>query len=126
MNQHEVYMDILYINEKEKAARLLEEARHSSIFWSFFIGSTLTSTIPGISIAGPDPEGTLLTPTLDVEYLELGKPRTVPVIPVTPEGLPTPAIITRAMMRKKQLPHLIINAGAHAEPLVPHVSLPSR
>ncbi|MGC8597585.1 MAG: nicotinate mononucleotide-dependent phosphoribosyltransferase CobT [Thermocladium sp.] len=119
-------MDILYINEKEKATRLLEEARRSSTFWSFFIGSTLTSTIPGISIAGPDPEGTLLTPTLDVEYLELGKPRTMPIIPVTPEGLPTPAIITRAMMRRIQLPHLIINAGAHAEPLVPHVSLPSR
>jgi len=64
----------------------------------YVIASTKTSTIPGISLAGQAPLFTLFTPTLDVEYLYHGAPVSFPVIPTTPEGIPTPAIITLQLL----------------------------
>jgi uncharacterized protein (TIGR00303 family) len=90
----------------------------------FFIASTKTSTIPGISIAGANPELTLYTPTLDVEYLVFGMPRTLSVIPVTPDGLPTPALITRAILQLIRAPYMVVNAGVYRSPLVPSIMLP--
>ncbi len=91
------------------------------------IGSTRTSTIPGISIAGASPEATLLTPTLDVEYLVAGRPLTLDVVPVTPEGIPTPALLTRASLSLiGDVPVMVVDSGASRAPLIPHVALPSR
>ncbi|BAA81039.2 conserved hypothetical protein [Aeropyrum pernix K1] len=89
-------------------------------------GSTRTSTIPGISIAGPSPEATLYTPTLDIEYLVAGRPLTLDVVPVSPEGVPTPAVITRAVARAFNIPLLPVDAGSWTEARVPHAKLPSR
>ncbi|MFN4046233.1 MAG: nicotinate mononucleotide-dependent phosphoribosyltransferase CobT, partial [Acidilobaceae archaeon] len=91
-----------------------------------FIASTRTSTIPGISVAGSSPEATLYTPALDVEYLIAGRPITLNVIPVTPEGIPTPALITRAALRLLNIPTLIVDAGSFVEPKIPHIRLSSR
>jgi uncharacterized protein (TIGR00303 family) len=88
-------------------------------------GSTKTSTIPGISVAGPSPEATLYTPTLDVEYLLLGRTVTMNVIPVAPSGVPTPALITRAIAKHLGIPILVVEAGCYVVPRVPHVRLPS-
>lgn len=88
-------------------------------------GSTRTSTIPGISIAGPSPEGTLYTPTLDLEYLMTGSPITLPVIPVSPEGLPTPAVIARALHSRIRTPVMPVDSGMAYSPKVPHIRIPS-
>lgn len=96
------------------------------IIFVIVAGSTRTSTIPGISVAGPSPEVTMLTPILDVEYLLAGKPITLNAVPVTPEGLPTPAVITRALVYRLGLPVLVVDAGCSSPPRVPHVALPSR
>jgi len=117
--------DLLVIGPEERAERLLEKLSSRTLF-SVVAGSTKTSTIPGISIAGPSPEATLYTPTLDVEYLLAGKPVTLDVVPVSPEGLPTPALITRAVLEAIGGPVLVVNAGCAYEPRVPHVALPSR
>jgi len=92
----------------------------------YFIASTKTSTIPGISCAGATPEATLFTPALDVEYLVLGEPKSKREIPVTPEGLPTPAVITRAALSLMGDPMMVVDAGSYIEPRIPHVDLPSR
>ncbi len=84
-------------------------------------GTTEVSAIPGISIAGPSPEATHYTPTLDVEYLVAGKPLTLDVIPATPTGIPTPALVTRALTRG--LPKLVVDAGCKYPPKVPAVNL---
>jgi uncharacterized protein (TIGR00303 family) len=88
-------------------------------------GSTLTSTVPGLSIAGPSPEGTLYTPSLDLEYLVLGMPKTLNVVPMTPDGLPTPAVITRAVLELIKVPYLVVDAGTYYGIRAPHVKLPS-
>ncbi|MEM0492050.1 MAG: TIGR00303 family protein [Acidilobaceae archaeon] len=90
-----------------------------------FIGSTRTSTIPSISIAGASPEATLYTPALDAEYLVLGRPLTFNIIPVTPDGIPTPALLSRAALSLTGLPVLIVDTGSFIKPKVPYVSLPS-
>jgi uncharacterized protein (TIGR00303 family) len=107
--------------------RALDVIADSPLLFSVVIGSTRTSAIPGISIAGPTPEATLLTPTLDVEYLVAGKPLSLDAIPVTPEGIPTPALLTRASLGLAgDVPVLVVDAGAYRQPLIPHVALPSR
>lgn len=90
-----------------------------------FGGSTLTSTIPGITIAGPSPEATLWTPTLDLEYLVAGRPVSMGVVPVSPEGLPTPAVITRALLPRLGVGLVAVDAGCFYGLRVPHLRLPS-
>lgn len=96
------------------------------ILATYVIGSTKTSLIPSISIAGSMPIATLFTPALDVEYLVFGKPITLDIIPTTPDGIPTPAIITRVALTLSGIPYLIIDSGSYIEPLTPKVVLPSR
>ncbi|MEM0439696.1 MAG: TIGR00303 family protein [Sulfolobales archaeon] len=92
----------------------------------YVIASTRTSTIPGISIAGASPELTLYTPALDVEYLVRGKPLSLDVIPVTPDGIPTPALLSRACLNLIGSKPLIVDAGSYIDPQISHVDLPSR
>ena len=87
-------------------------------------GSTLTSTIPGLSVAGRTPEDTLYTPTLDLEYLVAGAPVSAQAVPVTPEGLPTPAVITRSVLQLVRVPYMVVDAGTFYGIGVPHVRLP--
>ena len=110
------------------ASRALRALRESPVYiFTVFAASTKTSTIPGITAAGPSPEATLYTPTLDVEYLVTGRPLTLDVIPVTPEGIPTPAVVSRASLRL--VPDrrvVVVDAGAWYEPRIPVERLPSR
>jgi len=94
--------------------------------FTLFIGSTKTSTIPGISIAGATPEATLYTPTLDAEYLLAGRPLSLDVVPVSPEGVPTPALVSRALLRLLGVPALVVDTGSYIAPKIPYVALPSR
>jgi len=87
------------------------------------LGNTEISTIPGISVAGATPELTKLTPPADAEYLFYEKPKIIDVIPVTPEGHPTPAIITKAAKELADFPIIIVRGGTYLAPLVPHVHI---
>ena len=83
------------------------------------LGNTLLSTVPGISGAGPTPDGTLWTPVLDAELVTCGAITSFPMKPNTPTGCPTPASITRAMMELSGIRPLFINAGLRHSPTVP-------
>jgi len=87
------------------------------------LGNTEISTVPGISAAGATPELTKLTPVADAEYIFHEKPLTIDVIPVTPEGHPTPAIITKAARELANFPVLVVRGGTYLAPLVPHVHI---
>ncbi len=117
---------LIYARLKDKGRKFIEDVKGRRVFALYFIGSTKTSTIPGISIAGATPELTLYTPAVDVEYLVLGKPVSSEHIPVTPEGIPTPALITRAVLEKTGMPFMVVDAGSFIEPKIPHTLLPSR
>jgi len=110
----------------EELPKALENARRSRLLALYFIGSTKTSTIPGLSVAGATPELTLYTPACDVEYMVYGRPKSFDAIPVTPEGIPTPAVITRACLKLCSFPYVVVDVGSALEPKIPHISLPSR
>ncbi len=116
----------LCVNNSEGCHLLASEVASRRLYLFYFIASTRTSTIPGISIAGQSPEGTLYTPALDVEYLVLGFPKSSNVVPMTPEGLPTPAVITRASISVLDEPVAIVDSGSFIEPRIPHIDLPSK
>ncbi|MDV3104509.1 nicotinate mononucleotide-dependent phosphoribosyltransferase CobT [Thermococcus waiotapuensis] len=87
------------------------------------LGNTEISTVPGISVAGATPELTKLTPVADAEYLFHERPLTLDVIPVTPEGHPTPAIITKAARELANFPLLVVRGGTYLAPLVSHLHI---
>lgn len=87
------------------------------------LGTTDTSLIPGITVAGASPELTHYTPPADAEYLILGRCKILKGVPVTPEGIPTPALITRAAVGLSKAPVIVANAGLKHKPLIPFVDL---
>ena len=90
------------------------------------IGTTETAKIPGLSAAGANPEVTDYTPPADVEFLQYGECRCMEGVPVTPEGIPTPALITRVALKLASIPLLVLNAGVKVRPEMPYVEVGGR
>jgi uncharacterized protein (TIGR00303 family) len=87
------------------------------------ISYTATSEIPGLTVAGANPELVKYTPAADAEFLYYGRCRCIDVVPATPDGKPTPALITRAALNTAGMPFLVVDAGAKIKPSIPFVSL---
>jgi uncharacterized protein (TIGR00303 family) len=83
------------------------------------LANTLLSTVPGLSGAGPSPEGSLLVPNLDAELIIQGRITSCDATPNTMSGCPTPASITRSMAELAGFPVLFLNAGLKVRPIVP-------
>jgi len=78
-------------------------------------GTTRTASIEGISAAGADPEAMVQTPSADAEILAYGEPIRAPVVPVSPSGCPTPAVVTRAIHELLDFDVTVVDGGL-AEP----------
>ena len=78
-------------------------------------GSTDTAAIPGLSAAGADPDLRAHTPAADAEILTYGQPVRAPVVPVSPSGCPTPAMVTRAVRETLGFETAVVDGGL-AEP----------
>lgn len=78
-------------------------------------GTTRTAGIDGISAAGANPELMAHTPSADAEILTYGRPVRSPVVPVSPTGCPTPAVVTRAVIERLGFDVTIVDSGL-AEP----------
>ncbi len=102
---------------------IIERVRHGEVIYLLVIGTTDTSLIPGITIAGASPELTHYTPIADAEYLLLGSCKSISTIPVTPDGKPTPAVISRACLNILKIPTMIVNAGCRIKPKIPYIDL---
>jgi len=87
------------------------------------IATTDVSLIPGITVAGATPELTHFTPAADAEFLIKGKCTVINTVPVTPNGIPTPAIISRASLELVKIPKFVINAGSRVKPNLPYIDL---
>jgi len=90
------------------------------------IGNTEVSKIKGITAAGGNDTLIKYTPPADAEFLFYDKPICIDAIPVTPEGNPTPGIITKASKNLLKLPILVIRAGSIIEPKIPYINLSSK
>ncbi len=88
------------------------------------IGNTETARIDGISAAGEDPDLMVHTPSADAEILTYGRPTQAPVVPVSPSGCPTPAVITRAVRELVGFDPIVVDTGTASTTSAPTVTVP--
>ena len=105
--------------EDNEILDLLAKTDNDRILFSLINSTTEISLIQGISAAGANTDITLLTPTLDSEIISTGRCLSLDVPPMTPDGIPTPALITRSSLSNIPIETLIIDAGFSVYPKVP-------
>jgi len=115
--------DIIQVHNKTRGTALLDQLKEKKPLFLCVIGVTETAKIQGISAAGENPEITDYTPPADVELLQLGKCKCIPGVPVTPDGIPTPALITMSALKLADIPTLVVSAGLKVKPYVPFMEL---
>jgi len=103
----------------------LQAFRSDKSVFVFVISYTATSTIPGLTVAGANPELIRYTPPADAEYIHYGKCKSVTAIPATPDGKPTPAIITKTALDISNIPIYVVDSGSAIKPILPYVSINS-
>jgi uncharacterized protein (TIGR00303 family) len=118
--------DIILAHNEPKAENFLKRLSGKNPLFVCTIGTTETAKIPGISAAGKYPELTDYTPPADVELLLLGRCKCIPGVPVTPEGIPTPALITISALKLADIPALVASGGLKINPRVPFLDLGGR
>jgi len=82
-------------------------------------GTELINT-PGISAAGASSELLAYTAALDAEFIYYGQVKTLEKLPVSPSGIVSPALISKACLNILEAKIHIINLGAHQKPQCPH------
>ncbi len=115
--------DALLVNNKLKAEAFIKELEGKKPLFVCTIATTETAKIPEISAAGKHPEFTDYTPPADAELLLLGKCKCINGVPVTPDGIPTPALITMSALRLADIPVLVASGGLKVKPQIPFLDL---
>ncbi len=116
-------MDVLISNNTLKAKAFLDEIEAKNPLFLCTIATTETGKIPGLSAAGANPDFTDFTPPADAELLLLGKCKSIQGVPITPDGIPTPGLITTSALHLADIPVLVVNGGVKVKPQIPYVDL---
>ena len=105
------------------AARFCSRVRRGRFLFALVASYTATCEIPGISFAGASPQSMRLTPPADAELIHYGHCPTLgpSAVPATPDGKPTPALLTRAALASASIPHVTVRAGCAAAPRLPYI-----
>jgi len=109
----------IHCNE-ERGQKFIDAVSQKHFLFSFVISYTETCEIPGITVAGTDADFVKFTPPADAEFLHYGSCKSIDVIPMTPDGKPTPALLTKAALESASIPQVIINAGSKISPQLPY------
>jgi uncharacterized protein (TIGR00303 family) len=115
--------DVLLAHNAFKADAFMKELEGKKPLFVCTISTTETAKIQGISAAGENPEFTDYTPPADAELLLLGKCKCINGVPVTPDGIPTPALITMSALRLADVPVLVASGGLKVKPQIPFLDL---
>lgn len=115
--------DIIVVNNELKAKEFVDKLLGKRPIFICTIGNTETAKIPGISAAGAFPEITDYTPPADVELLFYGKCKCIEGVPVTPDGIPTPALITMSALNLANIPAFTVVGGLKVKPHAPFIDL---
>ena len=114
-----VKLSITCYGNKQNAENFIKSLERKRFTFSLVISYTETCEIPGITIAGADKEFLKFTSPADAEYLSYGKCKCIDSIPMSPDGKPTPALLTKVALNTSKIPHFVINAGSKISPDVP-------
>ena len=115
MEDFELYGNI------DRAQNFIDSVKSGRFLFSFVISYTETSEISGITFAGADKDSIQFTPPADAEYLHYGYCKTIDKIPMTPDGKPTPGLLTKTALESASISHLTINAGSKITPQLPFI-----
>jgi uncharacterized protein (TIGR00303 family) len=115
--------DVLLAHNAFKADAFMKELEGKKPLFVCTLATTETAKIQGISAAGENPEFTDYTPPADAELLLLGKCKCINGVPVTPDGIPTPALITMSALRLADVPVLVASGGLKVKPQIPFLDL---
>lgn len=113
--------DIEFFGNEDKAHDFVQSVKNGNFLFSFVLSYTQTAEIPGITFAGANSDVIQFTPPADAEYLHYGYCKTIETIPMTPDGKPTPALLTKSALEAASIPHLVINAGSKVPPQLPFI-----
>jgi uncharacterized protein (TIGR00303 family) len=114
--------DIEVFGNTQNGNDFINSIKGNNFLFSFVISYTETSEIPGLTIAGSSSDLIKFTPPADAEFLYYGNCKTIDKIPMTPDGKPTPALLTKVALESSSIPHITINAGSKIPPKLPYVN----
>ena len=109
-------VSIICHGDVENAKKFLHDLSKKRFTFGLVASYTETCEISGITIAGADKEFLKFTAPADSEYIEYGKCVCIPGIPISPDGKPTPALLTRVSLNAAKIPHFVVNAGSKVAP----------
>ncbi len=113
--------DFEFFGNTNKVHNFIDALKSDHSLFSLVISYTETCEIPGITFAGADKDSIKFTPPADAEYLYYGYCKTIDTIPMTPDGKPTPALLTKTALESSSIPHIVINAGSKIHPQLPFI-----
>ena len=107
----------------ENAKKFIQDISKKRFRFGLVASYSETCEIPGITIAGADKEFLKFTAPADSEYIEYGKCVCISGIPISPDGKPTPALLTRVSLNAAKIPHFVVNAGSKVAPSLCYLML---
>ncbi len=111
--------DIQILGNLDRGQNFIDSIKKKRFLFSLVISYTETSEIPGITIAGSNLDFIKFTSPADSEYLHYGTCKCIDSVPMTPDGKPTPALLTKVALESASIPHIVINAGSKIIPDIP-------
>ena len=115
--------DIEIFGNKQKGLEFIKQTERKKFIFSLVISYTATSEIPGITIAGEHPDLIKFTGPADAEFIHYGHCKSISVIPMTPDGKPTPALLTKTALEAASISSIVINAGSKVSPKLPFIDM---
>lgn len=115
--------DIEILGDIQRGIDFVNKTEHKKSIFSLVISYTATCEIPGITVAGANPDLLKFTAAADAEYLHYGYCKSIDAIPMTPDGKPTPALLTKTALEAASIPSFVINAGSKVVPKLPCLEL---
>lgn len=112
-----------FITKWKECQNFVNKVKGKKPLFILTLGSTQTALIPGISAAGQNIEQLKYTPALDADFLIFKKDEFKGNLPVSPKGIPSPVILSKAMIDLLELDINVIDAGAFEKPQGKHISL---
>lgn len=114
---------ISYISKWKECQNFVNKVKGKKPLFILVIGSTETALIPGISAAGQNIEQLKLTPKLDADFLLSKREEFKDKLPISPNGIPSPVILAKAMVELMGLEVSVVDVGAFVKPKCNHISL---
>ncbi len=117
--------DFLTVHEEEGTEQVLKfltqrRDTRNQLKFNLVLASTTLSDLDNISAAGKDSESRRLTPALDAEALCHSLENLPVSLPVSPAGVTSPVVLTKAALTFLEPKLEIVDAGSFKQPAVMH------